>query len=193
MKRDPAETRRRILAAADELFYSAGIRSVGVDEIAEKAGITKRTLYYHFPSKDSLIAAYLEARDEPTLARYMRWLDESEGDLARQIVGMFGKLGGLAASSDWKGCGFLRAAAELAGTQGHPALQVGARHKKRFEAWLESRIAAAGLSDPARRARQVMVLLDGAVTEILVHRDPAYAESAGQVAAMLLTQDRQPA
>ena len=68
--RDSAETRRRLIAAADHLFYGQGIRAVGVDAVAEAAGVTKRTLYYHFASKDDLIAAYLEERDLPTLGRY---------------------------------------------------------------------------------------------------------------------------
>ena len=73
MTRDSRITRRDILAAADELFYGEGLRSVSVDEISAKAGITKKTLYYHFRSKDELIAAYLEARDRPTLERFQRW------------------------------------------------------------------------------------------------------------------------
>src|SRR6266516_4360877 len=55
----PAE---RILAAADKLFYAQGIRAVGVDTVAAEAGVSKRTLYHHYPSKDALIAAYLTAR-----------------------------------------------------------------------------------------------------------------------------------
>ena len=57
--RTPAE---RILAAADKLFYAQGIRAVGVDTVAAEAGVSKRTLYNHYPSKDALIAAYLTAR-----------------------------------------------------------------------------------------------------------------------------------
>ncbi len=58
-------TRERIISAAAKLFYNEGIRSVSVDAVAEEAGVTKRTLYYHFASKDDLIGAYLEARDQP--------------------------------------------------------------------------------------------------------------------------------
>src|SRR5215813_4168071 len=50
--KDPQETRRRLLAAADEVFYAHGIRNSSVDDVAQRAGLTKRTLYYHFPSKD---------------------------------------------------------------------------------------------------------------------------------------------
>jgi AcrR family transcriptional regulator len=190
MARDANATREQIIQAADDLFYGEGIRSASVDAIAARAGVTKRTLYYHFPSKDDLIAAYLTARDEPTLNRYAVWLDETKGDLPEQILGVFERLARMTKSARWKGCGFLRAAAELAGTPGHPALKIASAHKKKFEAWLEDCIAAKGLSEPALRARQMMVLLDGAVAQVLIHRDPAYALAAGQVAAALVTKKR---
>jgi len=77
MARDAHATRQQIIQAADALFYGEGIRSASMDAIAAKAGVTKRTIYYHFPSKDDLIAAYLTARDEPTFARQAAWLDEA--------------------------------------------------------------------------------------------------------------------
>jgi AcrR family transcriptional regulator len=180
-------TREQIIQAADILFYGEGIRSTSMDAIAARAGVTKRTIYYHFPSKDELIAAYLAARDEPTFSRQAGWLDETKGDLPEQVLGLFENLARAMNTPRWKGCGFIRAAAELAGTPGHPALKIGSAHKKRLEAWLEGRIAAKGLRDPALRARQVMILLDGAAAQALIHRDPAYALAAGQAAAALVT------
>jgi len=189
MVRDARATREQIIQAADALFYGEGIRSASMDAIAARAGVTKRTLYYHFASKDDLIAAYLTARDEPTFTRQAAWLDETKGDLPEQVLGLFERLARATKLPRWKGCGFLRAAAELAGTPGHPALKIGSAHKKKFEAWLEGCIAAKGLSEPALRARQVMILLDGAVAQVLIHRDPAYALAAGQAAAALVTKD----
>ena len=186
MRSTAAATRALIIQAADDLFYGEGIRSASMDAIAERAGITKRTLYNHFRSKDDLIAAYLEARDGPTLARYAYWLDETEGSLAEQMAGAFRRLARFAAGTKWKGCGFLRAAAELANTPGHPGLKIGSAHKKKFEAWLAGRIRGEGLDDPDGRARQLMIVLDGAVAQMLIHRDPSYARAAGKAAAALL-------
>ena len=67
--------KERIIDAANRLFYAEGIRAVSVDAIAEKAGLTKKTLYYHFKSKDDLIEAYLESRDQPNLALYQKWFE----------------------------------------------------------------------------------------------------------------------
>jgi AcrR family transcriptional regulator len=186
MARDSSATRQRIIAAAGELFYGEGIQSVSVDAIAGKAGVTKRTLYYHFKSKDHLIAAYLEARDVQTLDRYRRWLDRADGPLTQQIAGMFQKLASYARSPEWKGCGFARAAAELAGAPGHPALAIAARHKKGFEAWLGSVLASEGIANAAALARQLMILVDGAITQVLIHRDPSYADAAGKAAVALI-------
>ncbi len=186
MARDSSGTRKRIIEAADELFYGEGIQSVGVDAIAEQAGVTKRTLYYHFKSKDELIAAYLEARDGPALERFRQWVNQSDGPLAQQIAGMFAKLAARARDPQWKGCGFARAAAELAGLPGHPAIGFAARHKKSFEAWLADLLRHEGVTDAAALARQIMVLLDGAMMHMLIHRDPSYAHAAAKAAVALL-------
>ena len=186
MARDSSETRRRLIAAADGLFYGQGIRAVGVDAVAEAAGVTKRTLYYHFASKDDLIAAYLEERDLPTLGRYQGLIPEPGEPAARQVRRIFEQLGKNAKHPSWRGCSFLRAAAEFANLPGHPARVVAARHKKRFEGWLNEILTADGFTEAADLARQIMILFDGAVAQILVHRDPSYALSARDAASTLL-------
>jgi AcrR family transcriptional regulator len=180
------DTQAQILQAADDLFYGEGIRSASMDAIAERAGVTKRTLYYHFRSKDDLIAAYLQARDEPTLKRYEAWLDATRGSLAEQIAGVFFRLARVAKAAKWKGCGFQRAAAELANSPGHPALKIGSAHKKKFESWLAARIMAEGLDNAPLRARQIMIVLEGAVAQMLIHRDISYVQSAAAIATGLL-------
>jgi len=172
----------RILDAANRLFYAEGIRAVSVDAIAAKAEITKKTLYYHFKSKDDLIDAYLASRDQPNLALYKKWFDEADGALADKVEAIFLHLAQSARHPKWKGCGFLRTAAELANMPGHPAMKTGAAHKKKFEAWLTEIFADAAIGTPQELARHVVLLMDGAFSTILVHRDPAYIESAGRAA-----------
>ncbi len=186
MPQNSDQTRDRIVAAAARLFYDEGIRAASVDAIAEKAGVTKKTLYYHFRSKDELIAAYLESRDQPTLSLYARWFEQTPGSAADKVRGLFAELARATDTLKWKGCGFLRTAAELASTPGHPALKAGAAHKKRFEAWLADALAREGVGNAKTVARSIVVLLDGAASVMLVHRDPAYVEAAGAVAATLI-------
>lgn len=181
-----SETRDRIVAAAARLFYAEGIRAVSVDAVAEKAGITKKTLYYHFASKDELIAAYLEARDQPILDLFRGWFEGTQGSARDKVRGLFTHFAHAVDTPRWKGCGFLRTTAELASTPGHPAIKAGAAHKKRFESWLTDALLREGVANPARTARAIAILLDGAATVMLIHRDRAYVEAAGETAAGLI-------
>jgi AcrR family transcriptional regulator len=186
MPRDARPTRTRIIEAAAKLYYGEGIRSVSVDAVAEKAGVTKRTLYYHFKSKDDLIAAYLDARDQPNLKTFARWFQDTKGSLPAKIEGIFTNLANSARHPKWKGCGFLRTAAELAGLPGHPAMKIGARHKSNVESWLAGVMSDGGIGNAGDLARQIVILLDGAFSTTLIHRDPAYIEAAGRAAAGLV-------
>lgn len=188
MDTDPMQdtTRTRIIGAAEALFYEQGLRSVSVDAIAERAGVTKRTLYYHFDSKDDLIAAYLAARDVPTVERYRAWLGGHDRPLPERITTMFSALAAFADRPKWQGCGFTRAAVELAGQPGHPAVVMAADHKKRFENWLTEELRGSGVPDPGLVGRQVMILLEGAIAQMLIHRDVSYATAAGKAAAALV-------
>jgi AcrR family transcriptional regulator len=186
MARSAASTRDRIVSAANKLFYSEGIRGVSVDAVAAKAGVTKRTLYYHFRSKDDLVASYLAGRDQPNLALFRQWFEEADGALPAKVEQIFRNLARSARHPKWKGCGFLRTSAELANLPGHPAIKIGAAHKKKFEAWLREVFEQAGIADPLQLARQVLLLLDGSFAVVLLHRDPSYMETAGQAAYSLV-------
>jgi AcrR family transcriptional regulator len=186
MARSAVPTRERIISAANALFYNDGIRGVSVDAVAEKAGVTKRTLYYHFRSKDDLVAAYLAARDQPNLALFRKWFSEAEGRLPAKVEAIFRNLARSARHPKWKGCGFLRTSAELANMPGHPAMKIGAAHKKKFEEWLRATFEAERIVDPLRLARQILLLLDGSFAVVLLHRDPGYMETAGEAAHALI-------
>jgi AcrR family transcriptional regulator len=187
MARPSDPTRERIIAAASSLFYAEGIRAVSVDAVADKAGLTKKTLYYHFRSKDDLVAAYLAARDQPNLTLFKRWFDEAGGALPDKVAAIFNNLARSARHPKWKGCGFLRTTAELANLPGHPAIKIGAAHKKKFEDWLCTTFVAEGISNAAELARQMLLLLDGSFAVVLLHRDPSYMETAGAAAHALVS------
>ncbi len=188
MRGIPAQTRKRILKAASELFYTKGIRAVGVDAIASAAGVTKRTLYLHFDSKDDLIAAYLEARNEPVLAGLIRAVTSASGGIADQLESLFAMFGRQAGNSKWHGCPFARAVFELRETPNDAVSNIAAKHKRAFEDWLAGRLDSHAVSEPELVARQLMVLVDGCITQILIHRDPDYATAAAKAAATLVKQ-----
>jgi AcrR family transcriptional regulator len=188
MPRDATKTRVRIIDAANKLFYTDGIRATGVEAIAEKAGVTKRTLYYHFRSKDDLIEAYLIARDQPNLIAFQCWFSEANGGVADRISAVFEGLVRVAKHPKWRGCGFLRTAGELANMPGHPAIKAASAHKKRIEAWLAEEFRMAGLAEGEALARQVVLLIDGAFAAMLVHHDSDYIRQAGQAAHDMVAQ-----
>lgn len=181
-----ADTRGRIIQAASKLFYAEGIGRVSVDAVAEKAGVTKRTLYYHFESKDDLIAAYLDTRDQPNLKQMASWFAGAEGGAGEKVAAIFAGLARSARHPKWKGCGFLRTTAELAAMPGHPAVKIGARHKSAFASWLADQLKLADFDNPQALARQILLLLDGAFSASLVHRDASWFDDAAHAARALV-------
>src|SRR5215213_6477390 len=88
-KRPPA--RKRLLDAADRLFYAEGVHTVGIDRIIEEAGVAKGSLFYNFSGKDDLVAAYLAGRDERRRARMARHL-EGLSDPVEKLLAVFDAL-----------------------------------------------------------------------------------------------------
>src|SRR5215467_1591294 len=100
-----SDMKDRILETADRLFYLQGIRAVGVDTIAAEVGISKRTLYNHFPCKTDLVAAYLTGRSDQ--------FPPSDKPPAEQILRNFDRLDRAFAARDFRGCPFVNAIGEL--------------------------------------------------------------------------------
>jgi len=187
MARAAKGTRRRILDAAYELFYRKGFGRVGVDEIAASAGVTKRTLYYHFKSKDELLAFMLEFHSELALARIRKYEDRYSGGADEIVNVLFSELAKWSAKPGWTGAGFTRLVMELADLPGHPARAIAHRHKRALEVWWASLLGRAGVSSPLDRARGVVLLMEGATALILFHNDRRYADAACQAAKRLMS------
>jgi AcrR family transcriptional regulator len=188
MTRDSNATRRRILAAAYDRLYREGFARVSVDAIAEAAGVTKKTLYYHFDSKDSLVGAVLEYQHEHALRLVRSWADPEEEDVGAFVTGLFAQLGRWASKPRWLGSGYSRIAMELADMPGHPARVAARRHKQIVEAWLADRLAGMGVEDSTEAAKRTMLLVEGTMTLILIHGDVSYAKSAAEAALLAVGQ-----
>lgn len=187
MPKDSAATRTRILDAAYTLFYREGFARIGVDEIAAQAGVTKRTLYYHFDSKDALLAAVMEAQNDLALARVRQIMEGGGSDARAMVHSLFTELAKWAASPRWHGSGFTRVAMDLAGQPGHPARKIARRHKAAVEALLTERLKACRIAEAHAAARQIMLLTEGCLSLILIHGDTSYADAALDVALRLVT------
>ena len=178
--------RERITVAAFRLFRQKGFLRSGVDEIAAAAGVTKRTLYAHFGSKDELLAQVMAAQAQLALDIFRRDF-APDAATARQIIEtLFHDLERWASTPRWAGPGFSRLVVELADLPGHPARAIARRHKGELEALLADRLAAAGVGDGRALSRQVWLLMEGAMMMALIHGDPAYVEAAAGAALSLL-------
>jgi len=167
----------RILETADRLFYLRGIRAVGVDTIAAEIGISKRTLYNHFPSKDELIAAYL--------ARRFRQPPSSDKPPAEQILGTFDSLERRFASKDFRGCPFVNAVAEL-GAEDRAVKKIAIAFKESRRLWFRDLLMRLEVADPDHLATQLTLLVDGAIAQDMVRDDPSMARAAKEAARVLL-------
>ena len=171
------DMKERILQTADRLFYLEGIRAIGVDTIAAEIGISKRTLYNHFPSKDALICAYLERRFVTT-----RPSDKSPVD---QILGYFDALERRFSAKDFRGCPFVNAVAEL-GAEDQSVRKIAIEFKESRRVWFRDLLVQLGVKDAEALATQLAVLVDGCIAQDLVRNDPAMARAAKEVAKVLL-------
>ena len=182
--RDPEQTRQRILEAAGRLFYRDGVRPVAMDAVAETAGVTKRTLYYHFDSKDDLVVAYLRHIGERLDASLARAMSRRGGSAMERLVGLFDDLEGRFARDEFRGCPFMNVAAELADSA--QARAEAAAYKERRRAWFEGVVRELGVRDPVALSEQLLLLTDGAIAIWLVQRDPRAAARAREAALVLL-------
>ena len=173
----PQTMKERILQTADRLFYLQGIRAIGVDTIAAEIGISKRTLYNHFPSKDALIAAYLERRF--VSAR------PSDKPPVEQILGTFDSLERRFAAKDFRGCPFVNAVAELGPTD-RAVKKIAIAFKESRRVWFRERLTELGVADADALATQLVLLVDGSIAQDLVRDDPAMARAAKEAATVLL-------
>ena len=184
MPRSAAVTRKRILDAAYVEFRRKGYARVGIDAIAAAARVTKRTLYYHFDSKDALLAAVLERQHELAI---LTW-NEFSSELAprRMIAKMFDDMISWSSRPRWAGSGFSRVAMELADLPGHPARAIASRHKALIETRLAEMLARGKIASPKVRAREIWLLSEGAMTCMVLHGNPHYVETAKRAALRLM-------
>ncbi len=175
-------TKERLLAAADRLFYRQGLRVVSMDDVAAAAGLTKRTLYYHFASKDVLIAAYLERRLAE--ARHAMADDPNEAAKAR-ILRAFADLERAVSHEAFRGCPFVNAVAEL-NDRAHPATALAVRYKEDRRAWFEGLLLRGNVPRPESVAGYLMTLWEGAIARALVAGNACVVKDARDAAAALL-------
>ncbi len=174
--RPAAQTREHVLATAHELFYWHGIRATGIDRVAAEAGVAPTTLYRLFPSKDDLVAAYVERAD----AGYRVWFEESieagGSDPRGRIVALFDALLVQIRPDNFRGCPYLMALSEYPDRRSPVC-----RNAIGVKEWVLARLTElvadlGGPREPAEQlAEQLMVVMEGvyATAQGLGEKGPA--------------------
>ena len=161
------KTRNHIILTASDLFYQKGYNLTGINEIIEKAGIAKATLYNHFRSKEDLCLAYLDARDQELLEQLNQYCEQKKKGIAR-VIGILEFLIQFFESGEFNGCWCIRTSAEIPRENERIKLKI-KQNKKEFLEFIEDlikkNISNLTRSKRERLAKQVYLLYEGAVTE----------------------------
>lgn len=181
----PTPAKDALLEAACQLFYTQGIRGTSVEAILERAGVARQSLYQHFESKDGLVAAFLHVRDE----RWCGWMNDfaekASDDPLERVYALYDFLDDWFAQPDFSGCAFINTAAEYSNPE-HPFHVLAARHKARVLTDIERLCRAAALPDPKGLARQLALLMEGAIVTEQVTPGSNAAAAAKGIARILI-------
>ena len=180
------DTRERLVSTSSDLFYQHGFQAVGLDQILDTVGITKTAFYKHFESKDELIVAALEHRDRKDMGEWFVFFEARQDEDAKsRLLAVFDLLDDWFGKPDFRGCLFMSAATEFP-SRNDPIHRAAALHMDKVNKELQRMAAAAGASDPDSLARQILLLMTGAITTRHAAGDPNAAATAKETAALLV-------
>lgn len=178
----------RIMSVAYELFSRRGVRDVGVNELIERSGVAKATFYRHFPSKDSLVLAFLEQRDR-------QWTVEAIVSEARrrgktpadQLLAIFDVFGDWFLREDFEACSFINVLLEMG--PAHPLGQASIDYLAKIRGHVQALAEEAGLQRPEEFARSWHILMKGSIISA-TEGDMQAAKRAQQMAGWLIQHHR---
>ncbi len=186
MNSTTSETRDRIVATAEALIYQKGIHATGMDLLVKTSGVARKSIYRYFATKDEVAAAALNARD----VRWMDWFrtecDKAATPQAR-VLSMFTVLKAWFETDGFRGCAFINTAGETEDAA-DPIRQIARLHKQKLLDYVLEQTEQLKVEHPSVLARQLLILIDGAITTSHVMGDVSAADNARDVAQMLLDQ-----
>ncbi|MCP6758482.1 MAG: TetR/AcrR family transcriptional regulator [Fischerella sp. CENA71] len=164
MPKTQTDAKDRILTVADELFYQQGVRAIGVDTIIAKSQVAKTTFYRYFPSKDDLVIAYLEGRNQQFWQLFDEAVNQYPGKPKQQLLAIFTWLDELLASPHSHGCPFLMVASEFPEID-YPGHQVAIAHKQKMRLRMAQLAELAGIKSAEQLSAALLLLVDGAFAQ----------------------------
>lgn len=158
-------TRDRLLDAAAQLFYEQGVH-IGIDALCKAAGVSKRSMYKLFDSKDELVAASLERIAPDYQIALLPSVDDHRSPRER-ILHVFERLEYLEPAQEFRGCPFVAAAVQLKSPH-HPASLIARRQKDGLTSFFQAEAERGGARDAVQLARQLTLVFDGASAHSVV-------------------------
>lgn len=190
-----AQSRRdQLIDTALGLFNREGYHATGIDRILAEAGVAKMTLYKHFKSKNDLILAALMRRDERWLAWFLEALErhaQQRPGAGGRLLAVFDALEDWFQGPDFYGCMFIKAAAEYPDLE-DPIHAAAALHHRNVLSHLRALAQQAGAKRPAKLAREILLLVEGAIAVTQVNGQVGAAREATHVAEILIAQAVRP-
>jgi len=185
-----SDARQRIVETAERLFYAEGVRAVGIDRIIAEAEVAKMSLYNHFPSKDDLILAVLQYREEKFDSMFANWISHHVSKGMDSLEAFFAALKDWFESPGFRGCMFINARVELADAK-HPASKFSACHKERFHQMLQTIIKeSAGMKSAETMTPAIFLLVEGAIVTAVMAQSSESADVAREAALALVTKGK---
>jgi AcrR family transcriptional regulator len=181
------EARERILEAAYDLFSREGIRAVGIDAIIEQSGVARMTLYRHFGSKDALVLAFLERREQ----RWTRdWLQQEVNrravDPRERLLAIFDVFDEWFGRDDFEGCSFINVLLEIADPQSD-LHRASADYLANIRAFVADLAAEAGVAEPEALAHKWHILMKGSIVAAN-EGDRSAGRRAREIATLVLAE-----
>lgn len=182
----PVPARDRLIHRAEDVFYRDGFHAVGLDRILDEVGVTKTTFYNHFDSKEDLILAVLEARDQWWRKIFAERLRDVAGDdPTAQLRAVFDVLDEFIAADSFNGCIFVNVAVEFPAAKAR-AHRAAAEHKELMGALLRDLALRAGAEDPVALAEELALLMEGSYVTRQVTGNRQAAGIGRRVARVLI-------
>ena len=153
--------RDKVFEVAADLFYRQGVRAVGVDTIVKHADVAKISLYRNFASKDDLIVAYLEDRNEKFWRQWDEAFARHQDDARAQLRAIMRHLAKRTTQAGYRGCPFINYCAEFPEAS-HPGRRVAEANKREWRRRLVAIAEALGAPRPKQLADSLLLLVEGA-------------------------------
>jgi AcrR family transcriptional regulator len=180
--------RERILEAAYDLFSRNGVRAVGIDTIVERSGVARMTLYRHFPSKDALVLAFLERREQRWTKDWLeREVERRADDPRERLLAIFDLFDAWFQRRDFEGCSFINVLLEIADS-GHALHRASTQYLARIRAFVERLATEAGVADPEGFAKQWHILMKGSIVAAC-EGDRQAGQRAREIGALLVQEN----